>query len=84
MSVWNSKADLAENIISLNREMGRISAGLERNNELLHEHMRRTELLEEQMDTALLPIRVGRVAAVVIGVLATVLTAWATWRGLLH
>jgi hypothetical protein len=45
---------------------------LEANTESLREHMRRTDLLEKQVDVALIPIRVSRAALVVLGVLGSI------------
>lgn len=80
MSIWDQKAELADNLISLNRELVRLAVGLERNNELLQEHMRRTEILEQQMETALLPIRAAKVFAAILGVVGTAITAWVAWH----
>lgn len=44
---------------------------LEENADDLAEHIRRTEMLEEQMETALLPIKIMKWAGAVIGVLGT-------------
>lgn len=44
---------------------------LEANTESLREHMRRTDLLEKQMETALIPIKVGKLLGYIIGLLGT-------------
>lgn len=54
--------------------LARNTVVLEKNTESLQEHMRRTEILEEQMDTALIPIKVGKVAVWVVGILSAVAT----------
>lgn len=82
MSIWDQKADLTDNLISLNRELERLSGGQERNNELLAEHMRRTQLLEERMEIALLPVRLGKVIGVIIGVVGAAVSAWIALKSL--
>lgn len=81
-SIWDQKAELTDNLISLNRELERLSSGLEHNNALLSEHMRRTALLEEKMELALLPIRVGKVLGIILGAAATAATTWITMKSL--
>lgn len=53
---------------------------LENNTESLKEHMRRTAALEEQMQVALLPIKVARILAWVIGVLGTLAAVFSAFR----
>jgi len=43
-----------------NERLARIETHLEHYNSLLAEHIKRTNLLEEQMQTALLPIRASK------------------------
>lgn len=45
---------------------------LEANTESLKEHMKRTELLEEQMETALIPIKASKILAYVLGFIGTI------------
>ncbi len=43
-----------------NERLARIETHLEHYNQLLAEHIKRTNILEEQMQLALLPIRAGK------------------------
>lgn len=52
----------------------------EKNSEDLAEHIRRTEILEKQMDVALIPIQFGRATAWIIGLLASITAAVAAFR----
>lgn len=45
---------------------------LEANTESLREHIRRTDLLEKQMDTALIPIKAIKIGAYLLGLLGTI------------
>ena len=56
---------------------------LERNTESLVEHVRRTNLLEEQLEVALIPIKVARIVGYIIGLLGTVVGAILALRVLL-
>ncbi len=44
-----------------NERLARIETHLEHYNQLLAEHIKRTNILEEQMQLALLPIRAGKI-----------------------
>jgi hypothetical protein len=57
-----------------NERLARIETHLEHYNGLLSEHIRRTNILEDQMQTALLPIR----AAKLVGTLCAVAFARST------
>lgn len=62
---------IREHILDIYRLLERNTVVLEKNTESLVDHIRRTELLEKQMETALIPIRWGRWTAAVLGVLGT-------------
>lgn len=53
---------------------------LARNTDSLEEHMRRTEILEEQMEMALWPIRVAKVAMWVGGIVTFLATLYYYWN----
>jgi len=63
---------LRERIDQIADTLSKNTAILESNTESLKEHIRRTDLLEQQMDTALLPIHFMRWLAYGIGVVLTV------------
>lgn len=60
---------LRQRVDGIGETLAKNTAILEQNTDSLREHMRRTELLEKQMDTALLPIRAIKwLASVVIAI----------------
>lgn len=74
-------AYLRERVDSISDTLSKNTAILESNTESLREHIRRTEILEEQMDTALLPIRVTKGALYILGVIGTIAGAvLALWQ----
>lgn len=48
------------------------TAILEKNTESLKEHMRRTEILETQMETALIPIKSVKILAYIFGLITAI------------
>jgi hypothetical protein len=56
-----------------NERLARIETHLEHYNQLLAEHIKRTNILEEQMQVALLPIRASKFLGSVVAGAASVL-----------
>lgn len=63
--------EIREHILEIYRILERNTTTLERNTDELAEHIRRTELLEEKMETALIPVRYGKFLLAVLSVAAT-------------
>lgn len=83
MAIWDEKKgapSVNDSLIPIHRELERLANGLEHNNELLAEHMKRTALLEAQVEIALLPIKAARVLGLLVAFAATALTTWLAWR----
>ena len=75
---------LRERIDSISDTLSKNTAILESNTESLREHMRRTAMLEEQMEMALIPIQFIKWSVYVLGVLGTIAGAAAGLWQLLH
>jgi hypothetical protein len=67
---------LRERVDGIADVLSKNTAVLEQNTESLKEHMRRTEILEGQMDTALWPIRIAKVLMWAGGVIMFVSTVY--------
>lgn len=65
--------EINKNILEIWKQLERNTSILEQNTEHLREHIRRTNLLEGQMETALLPIRVFRILVYTLGIASTIL-----------
>lgn len=72
--------EIREHILEIYRTLERNTVILEKNTESLVDHIRRTEILEQQMETALIPVRWGRWTAAFLGVLATLATIYQIFR----
>lgn len=67
---------ILEHVTQLRVDTASIQKDVEKNTEDLSEHIRRTNILEKQMNTALLPIKFAKVSGAIlasIGVLAGLL-----------
>lgn len=63
---------LHEHVVEIYRVLERNTVILEQNTKSLEDHIRRTNLLEEQMRSALLPVQLLRALGVLLGTLAAV------------
>lgn len=70
---------IRERVDGIAGTLARNTAILEANTESLKEHMRRTELLEQNMETALLPIRAAKILGYILGLLGTIGGAILAW-----
>lgn len=70
-----------EHILDIYRILERNTVTLEENTKSLQEHMKRTAILEKQMQTALVPYRWGRMLLVLLGALAALAAIYQSIRG---
>jgi hypothetical protein len=68
--------NIREKLIEVIEILSRNTATLERNTEDMREHIRRTQILEEQMQTALLPIKMFKVLGIIVSVVAAAATIY--------
>lgn len=75
---------LRERIDVISDVLTRNTVILEKNTESLQEHMRRTDILEQQMQTALIPVKTAKILGYIIGLLTTtagaILGIWELFR----
>tara|TARA_R110000868_G_scaffold59698_1_gene183284 strand:- start:125 stop:376 length:252 start_codon:yes stop_codon:yes gene_type:complete len=71
---------IRERVDGIAETLARNTVVLEKNTESLKEHMRRTDLLETQMETALWPIRIAQILVWVGGVVMFGATLYYYWN----